>query len=321
MTFSNIIQSLKTKGGVASSSTSDEPVKLSKKERAKFAKETINKEIPRVLNSNSLAAQGVKSSELIRYSPNTIPSSPGGSHPPPSQARSGTSSPARPLPESQHPRVRVIQADTYDAAHAFVKSSDSPVRVGVLNMASALRPGGGVLNGAVAQEESICMRSTLYPSLKDHFYRIPENAAIYSPDVIVFRDSLQQDLPKGEWFFVNVISCAAIRDPEVVVTTKYGVDKEFYELKQDYEIMLMKARLIMQIAKQKQISHLVLGALGCGVFRNPPEEVARIFKKVILGDRKRPGVVGIEEIAFAIFDDGPNLKAFKRVFEPETGEQ
>jgi len=313
--FSNIIHSLKTKGGVASNSTSDEPARLRKKDRAKLAKETINKEIPRVLNSNPRAEQGVESSELIRYSPNAIPSSPAPPHAPPSQvqASSRTGSPAR--PENQPPRVSVIQSDTYDAAHAFVTPSDSRVRIGVLNMASALRPGGGVLNGAVAQEESICMRSTLYPSLNESFYRIPENAAIYSPDIVVFRDSLQQDLPKSEWFFVDVISCAAIRDPDVVVKTKNGVEKEFYESEQDYEIMLMKARLIMQIAKQKQISHLVLGALGCGVFRNPPEEVARIFKKVIFGDRRRPGVVGIEEIVFAIFDEGPNLRAFRRVFD------
>ena len=317
--FSNIIQSLKPKGGAASTSPS-ELARLRKKDRAKLAKETINKEIPIILKSNTRAANGVENSEIIHYAPNAMPLTPALRHPPLQiQAASLRTAPA--TPETTAPRVRVIQSDTYDAAHALVKPSDSQVRVGVLNMASALRPGGGVLNGAVAQEESICMRSTLYPSLKESFYRIPENSAIYSPDIVVFRNSDQQDLPKAEWFYVDVISVAAVREPDVVMRTKNGLNRMVYELEQDYELMLMKARLIMQIAKQKQISHLVLGALGCGVFRNPPEEVARIFERVIYGDRKRPGVVGIEEIVFAIYDDGPNLKAFREIFESENSEE
>jgi len=312
--LSNIIQSLKIKGGEASNSNVKEPARLSKKDRAKFAKNTINHEIPRVLQSNTRAAHGVQCSEVIQYSPNATPSAPV----PQKSSIPQVLAPVPAAPGTQPPTVRIIQADTYDAARTFSKSPDSKVRIGVLNMASALQPGGGILKGAIAQEESICLRSTLYPSLKDSFYRIPQNAAIYSPDVVVFRDSAQQELPKSEWFFVDVISCAAVRGPDVVVKTRQGVEKQVYEWAQDYEIMLMKARLIMQIARQKQISHLVLGALGCGVFKNPPEEVARIFKKVIHGHRKRPGVVGIEEIVFAIFDDGPNLKAFKTVFDSET---
>jgi len=38
-------------------------------------------------------------------------------------------------------------------------------------MASPLRPGGGVLTGATSQEEFLCARTTLYPSLREKFYR------------------------------------------------------------------------------------------------------------------------------------------------------
>jgi len=122
-------------------------------------------------------------------------------------------------------------------------------------------------------------------------------------------------MPKPEWFYVDVLSCAAIRGPELEFREMQGTERPFYAWESDYELMLMKVRLIVQIAKKKGISHLVLGALGCGAYRNPPEEVAKIFRQVICGDRKRPGVTGIEEIVFAIFDDGENLRVFKKVFQ------
>ena len=184
-------------------------------------------------------------------------------------------------------------------------------------MASALQPGGGVLHGALAQEESLCVRSTLYASLKDEFYRIPVHAAIYTPDVLVFRSASHSDLPKAEWYYTDVISVAAVKHPELV---KNAAGKWVYDVEQDKEDMVMKIRLIFQVAKQKGVKKLVLGALGCGAYRNPPEEVAKIFKKVIFGDRKRGPVEGIEEVVFAIFDDGENLRTFKGAFKEDGSE-
>jgi uncharacterized protein (TIGR02452 family) len=293
--------------------------KLNKADRAKLAKETISKFIPHILKSNIRAQDGVSSSELIQYSPPT-----GGTKAHPLSPKAGASSsniiggapqaPPTPL------KVSVTKSDTFDAVQAvitsFTKASRAHgARVAALNMASEMRAGGGVLNGAVAQEEALCLRSTLYPSLSDSFYRIPENAAIYTPDVLVFRGSNLVDMPKADWFFTDVISCAAIRRPDVV---KNKEGETLYEVEKDREVMTMKVRLICQVAKEKGITHLVLGALGCGAFRNPPEEVARIFKKVLLGDRRHAGVEGIEEVVFAIFDEGENLRTFRRAFEEDT---
>lgn len=96
--------------------------------------------------------------------------------------------------------------------------------------------------------------------------------------------------------------------------------KLVYDVEQDKEAMIMKIRLVFQVAKLKGITHLVLGALGCGAYKNPPEEVAKIFRKVIFGDRKRGPVEGVEEILFAIFDDGENLRTFRKVFKEESEE-
>jgi len=170
--FSNFVKSLK-QGMMASTSSTSSPARLSKKDRARFAKETVNKVIPNILKSNPRARLGIKDAELIRYAPE--PKAPGqraavASEPPSSaiptetvtsESSKQTEQPSP--PNSTSPRIRIIQSDTYDAVQTIIKSTPD-ARVAALNMASELRPGGGVLNGAVAQEESLCMRSTLFHS-------------------------------------------------------------------------------------------------------------------------------------------------------------
>jgi uncharacterized protein (TIGR02452 family) len=276
---------------------------LNKAARAKLGKDTINNLIPQILSSNTRAMKGVNSSELIHYDASLVP-------PKQSSTPTTTDSTSPPIPS---PKIKVIKSDTFDAVQGILQSDLKPskTRLAALNMCSVFRPGGGVLNGARAQEESLCTRSTLYPSLREENYRLPEDAAIYTPDVLVFRASDLSDLPKQDWFFVDVISCPALKGPDVVESDD---GSKVYEEERSREVMTMKVRLILQVAAQKGVTHLVLGALGCGAYGNPPAEVARIFKRVICGDRRRAGVTGIEEIVFAIFDEGENLETFRSVF-------
>ncbi|KAL2070382.1 hypothetical protein VTL71DRAFT_13408 [Oculimacula yallundae] len=316
---------------------------LNKSDRAKLAKQTINNFIPHLIKVDARVRKGVEGSELIHYSPaSTKPSSntkaslevesgPSASRQQGSQDETtaeGSSKrrkieapqntePPSPISESSdlsaevHPKIRIIKSDTFDAAEATIKAHPKS-SVAVLNMASALQPGGGVLRGALAQEEALCIRSTLYASLNPSFYRIPLLSAIYTPDVLVFRGSDLVDLPKSDWFHAAVISCAALKQPDV----EKGKDgKMIYSEEKDKEVMMEKIRLILQVAKEKGITHLILGALGCGAYKNPPEEVATMFRKALLGGRRTEGITGIEEVTFAIFDEGPNLTAFKEVFE------
>ncbi|OBT92194.1 hypothetical protein VE01_10007 [Pseudogymnoascus verrucosus] len=272
--------------------------------RAKNNKETIHVVIPKILKASPRAQSAITRSKMILYTPGFEPSK---KVQPSESSPSNTDTPAP-------PRITVIQSDTFDAAIALT-SSKPGARVGVLNMASSYQPGGGVLKGSIAQEESLCSRSTLYPSLRDSFYRLPTLSAIHSPDIVVFRNSELNGtaiLPKAEWTFVDVISCAALKGPDVEVDAQ---GRKIYAREKDRETMTLKVRLILQIAREMGITRLVLGALGCGAYGNPPEEVAKIFKKVICGDSRRYGYAeGIEEIVFAIFDDGENLRVFKEVF-------
>lgn len=270
--------------------------------RAKNNKETINVVIPKILKASPRAQSAISRSKLIPYTPSFEP------------LKKDPASESPPSDTPALPRISVIQSDTYDAAVALI-SAKPGIRVGVLNMASSYQPGGGVLKGSLAQEESLCSRSTLYPSLRENFYRLPTLSAVYSPDIAVFRNSelnATAVLPKEEWTFVDVISCAALKGPYVDVNAE---GKKVYAREKDRETMTLKVRLILQVAREAGLSHLVLGALGCGAYGNPPGEVAKIFKKVICGDKRRHGYAeGIEEIVFAIFDDGENLRVFREEF-------
>lgn len=292
-------------------STSTSAPKLNKQGRAKLARNTLNNVIPHILNTTKRAQDGVNASEIIHYSPSL--NLPKQISAPDTSSSSTSSTTETPLPTPPKVKVTVIQSDTYDAVQTLIKTSKPGTKIAALNMASALQPGGGVLNGALAQEESLCVRSTLYPSLKDNYYRIPPTAAVFTPDVLVFRSSTHADLPKAEWFYTDIISVAAPKHPDTVIGPE---GKPVYDVEKDKEEMVLKVRLIFQVAKMKGITHLVLGALGCGAYRNPVQEVAKIFRKALFGDgRKRGPVEGVEEVVFAIFDDGENLRTFREVFK------
>ena len=274
---------------------------LNKAGRAKLARETINQTIPRLLSSDARARLGVQSSELI------------------------INPPAIALGKSEEPRraasrIRVSNTDTLTAA-ALLQcpkgdpsvSKQSSTRTCILNMASALRPGGGVLNGAASQEEFLCLRTTLYPSLRENYYRLPELGVVYTPDVLVFRDANCTNLSKSERYFVDVVSAAMIRAPDTTEDGNYADPR-------DEEMVIQKMRALMRVVVEKGASKVVLGAWGCGAFSNPVGEVARLWKKILCGvsDSRKARKVecwsGLEQIVFAITDK-KMVEGFEKCFD------
>ncbi|KAL4778024.1 hypothetical protein BJX76DRAFT_352913 [Aspergillus varians] len=203
-------------------------------------------------------------------------------------------------------RVQVVEGDTYDVAiqltNTRATNNGNTKPICVLNMASEHRAGGGWLKGSMAQEEALCYRSTLSATLKRQFYPLKLLEAIYSPTVVVFRENynnnhrmmnLQQphSLP-----VVSVISVAAIRKPDVNTRTHPPT----YEDPEDRMKMMEKMRVTLRVAVHNRHRSLVLGALGCGAFMNPKEEVADCWVKVLQEQEFRGW---FNDVIFAVLKD------------------
>lgn len=181
----------------------------------------------------------------------------------------------------------------------------------ILNMASSFKPGGGVIKGAKAQEEDLCRRSNLYPSLLyfEDKYPIPKFGGIYTKDIQVFRSVGQYNLLHEPFF------CSCISFPGIKLEDPANIGNE-----EKFMINLKgKIRGILRIAVLKKHGKLVLGALGCGAYKNPPDLVAKAFKEVL---EEKEFEDRFEEICFAILPDrkggDKNKKEFLKVFPSKT---
>ncbi|KAF2087820.1 hypothetical protein K490DRAFT_73328 [Saccharata proteae CBS 121410] len=257
--------------------------------RSKQAKATVNKLIPALLPSHPRTRRGIETAELI-VNPSPATNEPAAFVPSPPQKSNGATQQLQPL------QIRLQVADTLDVASHLLQATNSShkqkkPRVAVLNMASPLRPGGGFFDGATSQEERLCMRTTLYPSLHDSFYRLPEVGAVYTSDVLVFRDSSTEfkELPKKDRFFVDVITAGMLRFPD---TEGEEGEPKRYASNKDRDLVSRKMRAVMRIAQAKGVDKVVLGAWGCGAYGNPVGEVARIWKRVLCGVDTKKGKVG-----------------------------
>lgn len=198
----------------------------------------------------------------------------------------------------------------------------------VLNFASATNPGGGVAKGSSAQEECICRVSTLFNCLNekpcwDRYYNpnraeanvLHNNNIIYTPKVIGFRDDDYNMLEEKDYFYVDVITCAApnLRDVPNNGWCNVGESREPVKISNDelYKIHLSRAKSILLVAYENKIRNLVLGAFGCGAFRNDPETVAKAYRDAI---KEYDGA--FENIEFAIYCkdyETRNYDIFKKV--------
>ncbi|KAK0663410.1 hypothetical protein QBC41DRAFT_284617 [Cercophora samala] len=243
---------------------------------------------------------------------------------------------------TQRAKIRVINSDTLDAAIAEMTALSTDNNFGqstipaVVNFANDTRPGGGWLNGAMAQEESIFFRSSLSLSLDKQHYPISPNsytaAALYSPYVLIVREA-QKDGHRLIKFadvaadpkVVSVFSVAAIHTP-AVTECKYdrrnpGDPETFAYFSKDHErdMTKKKMRLVLRLAAAYRHRRIILGALGCGVFKNPPEDVAHCWLEVLR--EKEFGGAGNwwRGVTFAVYEPKPvyegNLDIFFRVLD------
>jgi len=191
----------------------------------------------------------------------------------------------RHCPNLARTKVRVVNADTIGATIELANNSTTLMPVCVLNMANAQLPGGGWMRGALAQEEALCYRTSLAFSLKRYYYPLPEREGIYSPRILVFRESIKNghdwvDLrnPKG-LSVAAVVSVGAVCRPAII---RDANGNERYVSSKDRALMEEKMRVILRMAARNRHRQIVLGAFGAGAFKNPKDEVAKMWKNVLL---------------------------------------
>lgn len=219
-----------------------------------------------------------------------------------------------------NPVIKVTPDDTITAAY------NATGKVAILNFASATNPGGGVTKGSSAQEECICRCTNLMPCLYDsdyvwdNFYQyhrdqkdnIYTDRCVYTPKVLIFKDASYNRVDAKE---INVITCAA---PNLNVNPNNiyndGASSQQLTLTDDelYQTHLSRAEQIIKCAILNKCDAIILGAFGCGAFRNNPEIVAKAWNEVIQQYKKY-----FSYIEFAIYCkyDKTNFEMFDRFIE------
>lgn len=218
-------------------------------------------------------------------------------------------------------KIVVSRDSSFDAARKYKGDS-----VCVLNFASATTPGGGVVKGSSAQEECLCRCSTLYKclstdELKKMFYdyhRTSVNALynddlIYTPDVVIFKDDKYNMLDPADFKKVDVITCAAPNLREKPSNWYNPGQQTKIEISDEDLLKLheKRGRKILSVASLRGVDTVILGAFGCGAFRNNPRVVAQAYKN-ILPEFK----TCFKNIEFAVYcrpDDDTNYRVFNEI--------
>jgi uncharacterized protein (TIGR02452 family) len=164
-------------------------------------------------------------------------------------------------------------------------------KIAVLNFANNHSIGGSPFS-AGAQEESLCRCSTLLPCLEamnEPFYQkhicqfaskeinyMGNDDLIYTPDVVVFKTDERTDpiYPKmmdpSEWYKVDVITSAA---PQL---------RKVRTLPANYNnVIFSRIKKILDVAAKEHAEVLILGAWGCGAFKNDINVVSDTFYSLL----------------------------------------
>ena len=183
--------------------------------------------------------------------------------------------------------ISIVNQDTLEAGIDLVSNNRYPL---VLNLADNNFPGGHVDMGSGAQEESIFRRTNYFTTLNytssPRLYPILDTEAIYSPSIMVIKNGNLEYTNRT--YLMSFVACPGIKHPELVDGHLSITDKER---------LFIKIETVFQIALYNNHDSLVLGALGCGAWNNPPEDVIEIYKDVI---KKWDGV--FKTIVFAILE-------------------
>jgi uncharacterized protein (TIGR02452 family) len=202
-------------------------------------------------------------------------------------------------PAESSAAIEVRNETTLEGIARLLAETGGPVAA--LNFASARNPGGGFLGGAQAQEESLARSSALYASLlqaPEYYDRhrkmkscLYSDAMILSPDCPILRDDHGQLLEQP--LMATFITSAA---PNAGAIAKNAPT----ELQQIPDVLRRRIEYVLTLAAFHGYGAIVLGAWGCGAFRNDPEMVAALFAEHL--GRGGPWAGRFRRIVFSVLD-------------------
>ena len=165
-------------------------------------------------------------------------------------------------------KIHFEQMDTISAAIKYAKPYYASPAVDFLVFASSKHYGGGIWNGAKAQEEDIFLCTDLFDlkgQAQDEYYPLKGTLSIKCHIVCDKNHTpLVREIPATAFFAAAPNLNKKMNDPKL--------DIDFYTR------MLCLTDATLDHASG---TTLVIGAWGCGVFKNDPEEVAKMFKKIM----------------------------------------
>jgi hypothetical protein len=208
---------------------------------------------------------------------------------------------------------RAEDADALIAAARAMPASTAAAAIEVVNETTLAGIARLVADGATAI-------AGLYPSLLEapEYYErhrsmtsgLYSDALIVSPECPVIRDDdgVLLEQPHRVTFVTSPApNAGAIADHRPA------------DLKRIPDVLRRRATCVLAAAAVQPCRTLVLGAWGCGVFRNDPSMVARVFEQVLIGER---WAHRFELIRFSVFDTTPRReihRAFAEVFGAAVG--
>jgi uncharacterized protein (TIGR02452 family) len=192
--------------------------------------------------------------------------------------------------------ITVINSDTVSVLVEYSKLG----KTCILNMASYKKPGGGVINGARAQEESLFRCSNLFKSVSNTFYPLDKkNECVYTKTAIFFKDY--------NYDYMDQVECDVVTIPAINLNNY--TDNDYIEVMKD------KIRLMLSLASNNGVKNIILGAWGCGVFGNNPVTVSDLFRYILYREKYSSL---FDNVVFAVIGDhnsvGNNYDVFKSQF-------
>lgn len=208
-------------------------------------------------------------------------------------------------------QYEVTNETTLDAARRLV--SEGIPDVLCLNFASAKNPGGGFLGGALAQEECIARASGLYPCLltaMEYYTHHRKLGTCFYSDHMIYSPAVPVIKTEGGNVLDEPVCTTIVTSPAV----NAGVVRrdEGGSIEKIIPVMRVRIEKLLALCLSKRHTTLVLGAWGCGVFRNEPEDISQLFLEALTGNFAHQ----FQRIVFAVKTDKEGIiEPFRRRFK------